>query len=468
MKAKILIIEDDDLQRGMIAGLLERRLGYSTIQAADGQEGLNLLRKHYPDGMVHLVLTDISMPNMTGLEILEVIKQEYPRLPVIVLTSSTDIDIVVSAMKHGAYDYLNKPLDPRRMEVSIQNALRMGNLEREFFRLKCLEEGRFSFDHIIGSKSGLRSIVAIGRKAAYSDIPVLLTGETGAGKEIFARALHGESRRADKPFVAVNCGAIPEQLVESTLFGHEKGAFTGAVTKALGKFQEAEGGTLFLDEIGELPPDAQVKFLRALQSKEICPVGSTSSLRANVRIVAATNRDLPELVAAGMFREDLFYRINVLQIRIPSLQEHACDIPDLVHHFLERIAAKESRAVQDISSEAISLLLNRRWAGNIRELENTIYRAAVMSENHLIDVDDLAFMTQPESAAGSNPALTPLNHLCLTDGQGRLRPLEELERAVIAFSLMYNKNNIVQAADALKVSRSTFYRKLKDIGEKAE
>lgn len=319
MSDPVLIVEDEPLQRQMLATLLRRKLDYGAQAVENGRQALDLLEADERKS-VKLVIMDLNMPVMGGLETLDILRQKYPHIPVIMLTGSKDIHDAVEAMKRGAIDFLNKPYEADRMVVTVKNALKISILSQEVTRLKSRESGHFGFDNLIGHEGGLMPTLNIARKAASSDIPVLITGETGTGKEVFAQAIHGESARAGKPFIAINCGAIPSQLVESTLFGHEKGSFTGATEKAAGKFREAEGGTIFLDEVGELPLDTQVKLLRVLQQKEVEPVGGTKAIPVNVRIISATNRDLQKDVEGGLFREDLFFRLNVLELSLPPLR----------------------------------------------------------------------------------------------------------------------------------------------------
>lgn len=293
------------------------------------------------------------------------------------LTGNKDIKIAVDAMRYGAADFLTKPPEPERLRVSIHNALKLSVLEKEVTRLKRQESGTLTFDSLIGYDKGLSSVVKIGRKAAGADIPVLWAKPVSV-KKVFARAIHGEGKRVGKPFVAVNCGAIPEQLAESTLFGHEKGAFTGAISKTIGRFREAEGGTIFLDEVGDLPLNSQVKLLRVLQQKEIVPVGGSKAIPVNVRIISATNRDLEKDVQNGKFREDLIFRLNVLSVHLPPLRERQEDIPALIRHFVERFSVGEKLLLKEVSKQAMSELCGRQWAGNVRELENVIHRAIVL------------------------------------------------------------------------------------------
>jgi len=457
MAITILVVEDDPLQREVL-GLMLKRLGHAVRFANDGRSALMQLQEHNAEDF-SLAILDIGLPGIDGIEVLELIKQRHPALPVIMLTGNQETDIAVKAMKLGAYDFMNKPVEVERLQVVITNALKTTLLEKEVTRLTRKETGAFSFENLIGYENGLADIVRMGRKAATADIPVLLTGETGTGKEVFARAIHGESHRAGKPFVAVNCGALPAQLVESLLFGHEKGAFTGAVARSIGRFREAEGGTIFLDEIGDLPLDAQVKLLRVLQQKEITPVGGEHAVRTNVRVLSATHRDLEREVAAGRFREDLFFRLNVLPIRMPALSERAGDIPALVRHFIERFAASESRPLKTVAPAAMDMLKRRTWNGNVREIENAIHRAMVMSDGRVLQVADFSGVSMKGHI--SNDASVPVPVACAS---GEPRPMIEIERDAIQFALSYYQGNVTKAAAALGLAKSTFYRKLKELG----
>ena len=323
MPTKILIADDDATQRRLIAMLLIKKLGYKIVEAENGREALSILDADQNEQSIQLIILDLRMPELDGFAVLEQINEKYPGRPVIILTGSQDVQDAVNAMQLGATDFMTKPVSSERMIVSVQNALKLSTLTKEVTRLKKQESGTFGFTDLIGYEGGLAQVVNISRKAASSDIPTLITGETGVGKEVFARAIHGESNRAGAPFIAVNCGAIPENLVESTLFGHEKGAFTGAIQKSAGKFREAEGGTIFLDEVGDLPLDAQVKLLRVLQQKEVEPVGAGRAVPVNVRIISATHRNLEDAVRAGKFRDDLYFRLNVFKIELPPLRGRA-------------------------------------------------------------------------------------------------------------------------------------------------
>lgn len=461
MQTKVLLVDDDTLQRSMVSQLVERHLGFPVAHAADGAAALRQLEQDKASE-IKLVLLDMHMPGMNGLEVLQAIRQHFPSLAVIMLTASAHVDVAVQALKAGACDFLTKPPELERLRISVHNALRMNVLEREVTRLKRQNEGTFTFDNLIGHDKGLTETVKVGKKAAASDIPVLLAGETGVGKEAFAKAIHGESHRSGKPFIAVNCGAIPGQLVESTLFGHEKGAFTGAIARAPGKFREAEGGTIFLDEVGELPLEAQVKLLRVLQQREVSPVGAARSVPVNVRVISASNRDLTEEVAKGRFREDLYFRLNVLYIRIPPLRERCEDVPALARHFVEYFAARESRPLKNIAPDTLEQLIKNKWSGNVRELENTIHRALVLSESNSLAAEDLsvAAMTLASNSSSNGNTAIPAHCLPLLRPNGKIVTMDEIEEAAIEFSMAHNNHNITDAAQALGIAKSTFYRKL--------
>ncbi|MCB9965965.1 MAG: sigma-54-dependent Fis family transcriptional regulator [Rhodospirillales bacterium] len=465
MSSRILIVEDDPLQQKMLAAMIERKLDYSSVCCDHGRAALDFLSGQR-NSDIRLIIMDLDMPVMGGKETLQILKQQYPSIPVIMLTGSKDIDDAVDCMKLGAIDFLTKPYEGGRMMVTVRNAIKLNTLSKEINRIKSEQEGRFTFRDLIGYETGLRDEVYTGRKAAASDIPVLINGETGTGKEVFAKAIHGESLRAGKPFVAVNCGAIPSQLVESTLFGHEKGSFTGAVERVIGKFREAEGGTIFLDEVGELPLETQVKLLRVLQQKEVEPVGAGKSVAVDVRIISATNRNLEQEVKDGRFREDLFFRLNVLQIKLPDLRGRREDIPMLALHFIERFAAGSNRAPKDITDQAMAFLKHYDWPGNVRQLENVLHRAIVIGDGPKLDVKDFATTLQapPPPAQFPDPQkISGHDVLPFMDEQGVLTSFEEIEKAAIRHAMAHFDHNITQAAKALGIAKSTFYKKLKTL-----
>jgi DNA-binding NtrC family response regulator len=391
-------------------------------------------------------------------------------------------------MRAGAADFVVKPVGLERLQVSLRNALNASALKGELQRIRHSREGRLTFSDIITRAEAMAGVMRAAQKAANSAIPVLIEGESGVGKEMFARAIHGSGERKAKPFVAVNCGAIPDNLVESILFGHEKGAFTGATERHMGKFVEAHGGTLFLDEVSELPLTAQVKLLRALQEGAVEAVGGRKPVKVDVRIVSATNRRLLERVKQGHFREDLFYRLHVLPLTIPSLRARREDIPHLLRHFLARFAAEENRTITGISGEAVAHLAQLDWPGNIRQLENAVYRAVVMSEGDQLGLGDFPLLaSQPYPAteiptaplmlepiaapsvvsSGSEIPIAPLpsvGTLPMLTATGDVRPLEDMENEIIRFAISHYRGQMSEVARRLKIGRSTLYRKLDEAG----
>src|SRR5919197_1691146 len=368
MAATILIADDDAVQRRLVENMVQK-CGYEAAVVDSGDAAVEFLTG--PDGQgIDCLVLDLVMPGLDGMGVLAKIRDAGLNLPVIVQTAHGGIDNVVSAMRAGAQDFVVKPVGIERMQVSLRNALNTSALKGKLQRIRHSREGRLTFADIITRSEAMAAVLRTAQKAATSSIPVLIEGESGVGKELFARAIHGSSERKSKPFVAVNCGAIPDNLVESILFGHEKGAFTGATDRHIGKFVEASGGTLFLDEVSELPPAAQVKLLRAIQENEVEPVGARKPVKVDVRIISATNRDLIADVMQGRFREDLFYRLHVFPISVPALAERPEDIPELARHFLARFAAEEGKRVGGIDAEALALLAGYRWPGNVRQLEN--------------------------------------------------------------------------------------------------
>src|ERR1700758_2178188 len=385
MAASILIADDDAVQRRLVENMVQK-CGYETITVDSGDAAIAMLTA--PDAQIDAVVLDLVMPGLDGMGVLAKIRDAGLNIPVIVQTAHGGIDNVVSAMRAGAQDFVVKPVGIERLQVSLRNALNASALKGELQRIRHSREGRLTFADIVTRSETMAGVLRIAQKGAASAIPVLIEGESGVGKELFARAIHGSGERKAKPFVAVNCGAIPDNLVESILFGHEKGAFTGATERHMGKFVEAHGGTLFLDEVSELPLTAQVKLLRALQEGAIEAVGGRKPVKVDVRIISATNRKLLERVKSGHFREDLFYRLHVLPLTIPPLRMRREDIPHLVRHFLARFSAEENRHITCVSGEAMAHLSQLDWPGNIRQLENAVYRAVVMSEGDQLVLSD--------------------------------------------------------------------------------
>ncbi len=521
MAQQILIVDDDPTQRRLIESVVTR-LGYKVLQAQGGREAVALLADP-KSGPIALILLDLVMPDMDGIAVLSEVKPTRPDLPVIVLTAKGSIDTVVNAMRAGADDFIVKPASPERIQVSIQNALRLNALSTEISRLTKRQKGQMTFKDVIAGSAAMQQVARLGQRAAKSNIPILISGESGVGKEVIARAIQGESERSGKPFVTVNCGAIPENLVESILFGHEKGAFTGAVDKHAGKFQEANGGTLFLDEIGELRLDMQVKLLRALQENEIDPVGSKKPVKIDIRFISATNRDLLSLTREGEFREDLYYRLNVFPIDVAPLRERKEDISDLVNLFIKRFSVEEGKKVVGIEPRALQMLSAYKWPGNVRQLENAVFRAVVLSDAESLDIEDfpqIAQFTQTPLAMDgigndnlpvAAPIETPLsavtdsarvaadghapdaehpslaaraagsdlmeddddgehhydadgNRIRITDSQGHLRTLEDIEGEMIRLAIDKYAGHMSEVARRLGIGRSTLYRKVRELG----
>jgi DNA-binding NtrC family response regulator len=494
MASRILIVEDDPTQRRILEELV-KRFGFDAIAADGGIKGLEALNS--PNGgHIELVILDLIMPGMDGLEFLEKMQAVRGDLPVIVQTAQGSIETVIKAMRAGADDFVVKPVSPERLKISIQNLLKVNALTEEVKRLNKKVGGALSFDDLIAASPTMVNVLRLGRRGAQSNIPILIEGESGVGKEMIARAIQGESERAGRPFVAVNCGALPENLVESILFGHEKGSFTGATNRHSGKFQEADGGTLFLDEVADLPLDMQVKLLRAIQEGEIDPVGARKSVKVNIRLVSATNRNMIEMVKAGQFREDLYYRLNVYPMMVPPLRDRKDDIPALTEHFITRLSAEEGRKVRGISARALTMLGVYAWPGNVRQLENTIFRAIVLCETDVLDVQDFPQIASlvdgydietppapvmPAKPVATGPAMMGGAHVVgrssgaqvsdgmalgipvVTDG-GHIRKLEEVEADMIRLALNRYRGQMSEVARKLGIGRSTLYRKMRDLG----
>jgi DNA-binding NtrC family response regulator len=489
MASTILIVDDDPVQRRLLSAAVER-LGHKAVAVDGGQAALDVLSSRDGEG-VALMILDLVMPDLDGMAVLSRLRDWERPLPVIVQTAHGGIDTVVGAMRAGAVDFVVKPASPERLQVSIDNALKLGALEGEIARMKRTASGTLTFRDIVTRSDVMARVIRLGERAAQSQIPILIEGESGVGKEMIARAIQGASDRKARPFITVNCGAVPHNLVESILFGHEKGAFTGAADKHVGKFREAHGGTLFLDEVSELPLDVQVKLLRALQDGEIDPVGARRPLRVDFRLISATNRSLMEMVQRGEFREDLYYRLNVFPIRVPPLRERRDDIPELVRHFTARFAAEEGKTViRGVTAPALELLLRYDWPGNIRQLENAVFRAVVLADGAMLTpaefpqiaahldgvepsalppampappIQPLEIDLAPPAASMPAAAATP-GGLPVLDAGGELKSLAEVEEAMIRLAVDRYQGRMTTVARRLGIGRSTLYRKLKEYG----
>ncbi len=446
LRIRLLIVDDEESIRRLCMTVGEA-LGFSCMEAQSGEAALAVLE----DQPAHIILTDMIMPNMSGLEFLERVKKMLPRTEVAVMTGHGSVETAVQAMKLGAYDYISKPFSPLE-------ELRLF-LRRMADKIRLVEENQFLRERvdtetelhgIVGSSAKIQDVLRMISRLKDTRTPVLITGESGTGKELVARAIHFRGSFATRPFVAVDCGSLVPTLIESELFGYEKGAFTGAIRSRPGLFQTASGGTIFLDEIGELPLEMQAKLLRVLQEKEVRPVGSNHKTKVDVRVIAATNRDLETEYKNGTFRKDLYFRLNVVTVHLPSLRERRSDIPMLVHWFLDRYA--EGDSIQ-VSNSAMKCLLQYEWPGNVRELENCVERAVALGSKHLLDVSDL-----PPSVASSSSSLEPSSPL--TSGLSTT-DLEDIERATIQRVFEQVKGDKILAGKMLGISRATLYRKLK-------
>ncbi len=488
MASRILIVEDDPAQRRILEELV-KRFGFEVLSVDSGMKGLQAMTGSTGTDLA-LVILDIVMPEMDGLEFLERMQGLRGDLPVIVQTAQGSIETVIKAMRAGADDFVVKPISPERLRVSIQNLLKVNALTEEVKRLNKKVGGALTFDDLVAASPAMGNVLRLGRRGAQSNIPVLIEGESGVGKEMIARAIQGESDRAGRPFVAVNCGALPENLVESILFGHEKGSFTGAVGKHLGKFQEADGGTLFLDEVADLPLAMQVKLLRAIQEGEIDPVGARRPVKVNVRLISATNRNMIDMVKAGNFREDLYYRLNVYPMAVPPLRDRKEDIGALVEHFITRLSAEEGRKVRGVTAQTLEMLKAYSWPGNVRQLENTIFRAIVLCETDILDIQDFpqiaslvegyqvivppapmpapklvpAASTGPVRSVGSQVSDGMAFGIPVVTNGGHIRKLEEVEADMIRLALNRYRGQMSEVARKLGIGRSTLYRKMRDLG----
>ncbi|HNY31780.1 MAG TPA: sigma-54 dependent transcriptional regulator [Fibrobacteria bacterium] len=450
--ARILIVDDEALMRDMAAESLRRR-GHETVLAKNVPEGLEKF-----DASIALVLSDYKMPGMTGMDLLKKIREKDPEVPFVIMTAHGTVQVAVEAMRHSAWDFLEKPFDPDVLEITVDRALEVRHLRQENLRLREALDERF---RIVGASGVLRSVQALITQVAPTRTTVLIQGESGTGKELVARAIHDSSPRADRPFVKVNCAALPESLFESELFGHEKGAFTGALKSQRGKFEIADSGTLLLDEISEMPLPMQAKLLRVLQEREIPKIGSESEIPVDVRIICSTNRDLAHEVEAGKFRADLFYRLNVIAIHVPALRERKEDIPELARWFLQRYNRENGFSVEGFSESALDRLRTHSWPGNIRELENAVQRAVVLTQSGTIQVASLGLDPQSRPTAQQAPSAAPPPTAPELDPSQSIT-IGEMERRMIFASLERLGGNRTRAAEQLGISIRTLRNKLRE------
>jgi len=447
MKPRILIIDDEELVRDFITEVLIR-MGFAPLAAPNGEKGIEYLEKSEYD----LVITDFKMPGISGNDVLKRAVELWPDCRVIMITAFGTIDHAVEAMKLGAHDYITKPISPDHLEVIINKALEYKSLKIENRHLKSEISDKYSFESIVGKSAVIREVFELIKRASPSDSTILISGESGTGKELVAKAIHYNSARADAPFIKMNCAALPEGLIESELFGHEKGAFTGAIRSTRGRFELADGGTLLLDEISEIPPALQAKLLRVLQEKEFERIGSGQTIRVDVRVIATSNRDLKSEVSDGNFRDDLFYRLNVIPIDLPPLRQRLEDIPLLIDHFLNKFCQKIGLPTKSLSEKAGQMLLSYSWPGNVRELENLIERAVVISKNQDLKISDFP----PEIAAG----IPALGKASMDVGMS----IGEAEKILILKTLKAHGGNHSKAADVLGISARTLRNKLQEYG----
>ncbi len=470
---RILVADDEESMRWVLSKAL-RKKGYSVDLAADGNQALRQVREQSYD----LVIVDIKMPGMSGLEFLDKARELRPDLLVVVMTAEASMKKAVEAMKRGAYDYITKPFDLEVIDAIIEKVSRARDVSNQVTLLKQELKDRYQVEkNIIGNSTAMREVYKTIGKVAGSDVTVLIQGESGTGKELIARAIHFNSSRLGKPFVAINCAAIPKDLLESELFGSERGAFTGATERKTGKFEQANHGTIFLDEIGDMPLDLQAKILRVLQEQEITRIGGSQNLSVDVRVVAATNQELQERVRNREFREDLYYRLNVVPINLAPLRERSEDIPALVEYFLERTCAELEIPTKQCAPEAMDLLCSYGWPGNVRELENTIKRAVILSGDPLLTSADFTGLTNRQETIHAVPQEQSLESLVegklrssmngiekLDKGDIYDRVLEQVERPLIRFVLEKTRGNQVRAADVLGINRNTLRKKISELG----
>jgi DNA-binding NtrC family response regulator len=472
----LLLIDDEPAQRRLVTAI-GARAGWWVTGAPDVDAAQKILRD--PEApKIDAILLDHWLPGPEGARLIEQIRETRPDLPLLILTAQTSVAVAVDAMRAGANDFLVKPIAPERLLAALNAATDRRKASGELRPLSEKIVQPLDFDEIVGSAPKFRAALAIAAKAARARVSVLIEGESGSGKEVLAQAIHTASPRGRKPMVTVNCGAIPANLVESVLFGHEKGSFTGAFDRHIGRFEDADGTTLFLDEVGELPLDTQVKLLRALETGEIQRIGSRAIQIVDVRIIAATNRRLVDEVANGRFREDLYYRLNVVHVDIPPLRDRSSDIPPLARHLLARIAEQPGMRQLSITEEALSVLMRYGWPGNVRQLQNALFRAAVLCEGNTLTAADFPQIAQESTyskraddyharslnGASAAAAFSNAPGITLYDHDGNLRALEEIEADVIRLAIGHYRGRMTEVARRLGIGRSTLYRKLGELG----
>jgi len=451
MKAKILVVDDEEIVLKSCRKILEGG-GHEVFTALSGQEAFDLMEKEPID----IVITDIKMPVMDGMEVLEKVKEKYPDILVIMITGYSTVQSAVQAMKLGAFDYIPKPFTPDEVLIVVERALEKKSLIYENIYLRKELEAKYGFDNIIGSSPKMQEVYKLIRKVAPTDSTVLIRGESGTGKELIARALHFNSPRKQKPFVPVDCGVLAQELLQSELFGHVKGSFTGAIVTKPGLFEIADGGSIFLDEIGDINPNFQSKLLRVLQEREFTPVGGVEAKKVDLRFIVATNKDLEKLVEEKQFREDLFYRLHVISMTVPPLREKKDDIPLLAYHFLKKYAKEMKKNIKSISVDAMNMLIAYSWPGNVRQLENVVERAIVMAEGDAITTEHLPFVVGAEIAHPDT--LIPKTSMELKEIKKRMREsaVESIEKSFILDALTRNDWNVTKSAKEVGMQRSNF------------
>ena len=455
--SRILIVDDESSLRTALFRMLDRK-GHSVLTASSVEEGKMLIQG---DQTLDLALVDLNLPDGDGIDLMSTIKLIHPSCQVVILTGHGTIETAVRATQKGAFHFIMKPFNMDELMSLVEKALSHKKLQQENMSLKAELTKKYKFEQIIGQSDQLKAVLQLVERISDSDSTALITGESGTGKELIARAIHYNSNRVDNPFVAINCGAIPSELLESELFGHVKGAFTGAISNRVGRFEMADGGTIFLDEIGDLEPALQVKILRALQERSFEAVGGTKSIQVNVRVIAATNKNLEDLVSQGKFREDLFYRLNVIPIVIPALRERRTDVPLLMNHFIDHFNRTKAKRLTGVSPEAMESLMNYAWPGNIRELENLVERLAILKGQGFVDINDLPTKYRPMAPMG---ATAGTSFDLPDDGMDFNSAVDRFENSLILRALEKTGWNRNQAALLLRLNRTTLVEKIKKKG----